>query len=276
MAVFKNGIFARYNGQIITPQSLGIDYTGIEKCKQFFNSGSISDEVQQYAVYRLVGDLQTYGIWDKMKAIYPFIGQPDISSSFELNLKDPNAFKGTFEGDGWEFASTGVKGNSSSTYFDTNCNDNNFSNNSISIGCYSRTNESSEYDFGIYNTTLTAGTFMALNNSGEFRVTVQHGPPANIVSNTDSRGFFQTSKNGSTTVLAYKNSSQVINTTRTTKNATNTTFYLGALNNGGTAAYGFTAKEYCLAYIGDGLSATDMTNYYTAVQRFQTTLGRQV
>jgi hypothetical protein len=84
------------------------------------------------------------------------------------------------------------------------------------------------------------------------------------------------SKNGSTTVLGYKNSSQVMNTTSTTTNATNTNFYLGALNNGGSAAFGFSDKEFAFAYIGDGLSGTDMTNYYTAVQAFQTNLSRQV
>ena len=35
-------------------------------------------------------------------------------------------------------------------------------------------------------------------------------------------------------------------------------------------------KETCFNSIGDGLTDTEAANFYTAVQRFQTTLGRQV
>jgi len=233
--------------------------------------GTLSD-TEKEAVNQLVLDMKDDGIWSSMKAIYPMVGAS--AAACAQNLKS-SSFTGTFTS-GWTFASTGVTPNGTSAYMDTNCNDNNFSNNSMSFGCYSRTDENSAYDLGIYNTTLTAGSFIALRNTNQFRTIVQAGPPAIIVSNSDSKGFYQTSKNGSTTVLAYKNSSQIINTTKATENATNTTFYLGALNNGGTPAFGYTGREYCLAYIGDGLSATDMTTYYTAVQAFQTTLSRQV
>jgi hypothetical protein len=45
-----------------------------------------------------------------MKAIYPMVGQAGVSSSFQLNLKDPTTFKGIFSGS-WTYASTGVTGN---------------------------------------------------------------------------------------------------------------------------------------------------------------------
>ena len=240
--------------------------------------GSLST-TEQEAVNTLVVQMKSDGIWTKMKAIYPMVGGGNGTlaqnqAACEQNLKS-SSFTGSFTA-GWTFASTGVTPNGTSAYMDTNCNDNNFSNNSMSFGCYSRINENSAYDLGIYNTTLAAGSFIALRNSNQFRTIVQAGPPALIVSSSDSRGFYQTSKNGSTTVLAYRNSSEIINATKTTENATNTTFYLGALNNGGTPAFGYTGREYCFAYIGDGLSATDMTTYYIRVQAFQTTLSRQV
>jgi S-DNA-T family DNA segregation ATPase FtsK/SpoIIIE len=51
--------------------------------------------------------------------------------------------------------------------------------------------------------------------------------------------------------------------------------YLGCLNLDGTAAQ-FSNYENAFASIGDGLTDTEASNFYTAVQAFQTTLGRQV
>lgn len=237
-------------------------------------AGGTLSATEQTAINTLVIQMKANGIWTKMKAIYPMVGASAAACS--QNLKS-SSFTGSFSS-GWTFASTGVKNTSSSGFFETNCNDNNFGNNNISFGCYSRTNITiaGVYDFGIYNTSLSRGTWMRLYSGSGFGGGVQQATPEVNGTNSDSRGFFQMSKNGSTTVLGYRNSSQLINTTSTTTNATNTTFYLGALNNGGTASFGFSDKEFAMAYIGDGLSATDMTNYYTAVQAFQTTLSRQV
>jgi len=52
-------------------------------------------------------------------------------------------------------------------------------------------------------------------------------------------------------------------------------FYIGASNGGGTA-FQFSNKECAFASIGDGLTDTEASNFYTAVQAFQTTLSRQV
>jgi hypothetical protein len=47
------------------------------------------------------------------------------------------------------------------------------------------------------------------------------------------------------------------------------------LNNNGISAF-YTTKECAFASIGDGLTDTEASNFYTAVQAFQTTLSRQV
>ena len=78
MAVFKNGIFAYDNGKPVTPQSLGISLAGIQTCQQYFASSSVSTDTQKYALYTLVGDLETYGIWNKVKVLYPFITSKKI------------------------------------------------------------------------------------------------------------------------------------------------------------------------------------------------------
>ena len=79
MAVFKNAVF-------------------YPETANFIQSAGITDETQMKAIGRLVGDLKFFNIWDKMKAVYPFVGQAGVSSSFQFNLKDPTTFKGTFNG----------------------------------------------------------------------------------------------------------------------------------------------------------------------------------
>jgi hypothetical protein len=48
------------------------------------------------------------------------------------------------------------------------------------------------------------------------------------------------------------------------------------VNNQNTSAVEFTQNQYAFMSIGDGLTDTQASNFYTAVQAFQTTLGRQV
>jgi hypothetical protein len=88
---------------------------------EFFNAAQTLTVLQKEAVNTLVTDLKIYNLWDKMKAVYPMVGQAGISGSFSYNLKDPNTFRGTFSG-GWTFTSTGAKPNGTSAYMDTGLN----------------------------------------------------------------------------------------------------------------------------------------------------------
>jgi hypothetical protein len=51
--------------------------------------------------------------------------------------------------------------------------------------------------------------------------------------------------------------------------------YLGAVNNSNSGTF-YSTKQCAFASIGDGLTDTEAANYYTAVQTFQTTLGRSI
>jgi len=132
MAVFKNGIFAVIDGQIVNPTS---NLTVSVPCANFFTAARVLNITQRSAIYQLVSDLQYYSIWDKMKAIYPMVGQADVSSSFEVNLKDPNTFRGTFSGS-WLYSDTGVTGNGEDTYMDTGIDISTISKDSIHASVY--------------------------------------------------------------------------------------------------------------------------------------------
>ena len=89
----------------------------------FITAASITDNTQKTAINTLVTDLKTYGIWSKMKAIYPFVGGTE--SQHRFNLKDPRALDGafyiTFYG-GMSHSNLGIVPNGTTAYADTKFN----------------------------------------------------------------------------------------------------------------------------------------------------------
>ena len=53
------------------------------------------------------------------------------------------------------------------------------------------------------------------------------------------------------------------------------TFSLGAYNDIGTLSQ-FSTQQIAFAFYGEPLLSSEMINYYTAIQAYQTTLSRQV
>jgi hypothetical protein len=92
---------------------------------------------------------------------------------------------------------------------------------------------------------------------------------------TPTNGFLIGSRNSSTTEKYYHKGS-LINTLTVNSNSLSTLkIFLGACSVSNLVTYP-SAKECAFASIGDGLTDTEAANFYTAVQAFQTTLGRQV
>jgi hypothetical protein len=208
-----------------------------------------------------------------MKVIYPFVGQPGVSSSFEFNLKDPSRFRGTFNGS-WNYLSSGVEATANGAYLDTNLNWNNETElNNSSFGCYWNTfnplGAGVGAYYGVYTSLYSAmGRSNALN--ADFRL--------------NSAGFYQVpcglglhsmTRSGVSTFAYYLNgilrTGNVDNMNSVSK--PNLNFWFNGANGLGTPA---GRNRHALAYISENLTNVDAANFYTAVQRFQTTLGRQV
>tara|TARA_S200002703_G_scaffold6312_1_gene6987 strand:- start:209 stop:985 length:777 start_codon:yes stop_codon:yes gene_type:complete len=230
-------------------------------------AGGTLSATEQRAVNRLVLDMKADGIWSSMKAIYPMVGAS--SASCAQNLKS-SSFTGTFNG-GWTFASTGATPNGSNGYMDTNLSSNtSLSLNDLSLHMYSRTNSNVGGDIGDKNLSGGfSGIFIRL--SGIFYGYL--GEVNNInESNLSSLGFYTISRRSSTQVYFYKNGSAFGTNPKTSSSS--------SLNSGtldiGRANGQYADREYAFASIGDGLTDTEASDFYTAVQAFQTTLSRNV
>ena len=248
----------------------------------FLEAALITDATITSAIQQLVLDLKSYGIWSKMKAIYPFVG--GTASTHKWNLKDARdldaAYRLVFSG-GWTHSSTGALPNGTTGYADsylTLSAAGGFNN--IHLSYYSRTNTagSNNLKIEIGRGNSQAGTYgnlyLRLDTINTFGGDM--GSRAATTTNTNSACFGTISSTSSTSLKVYKNGSLTATNTNTqTNTAASLNIYLGA-QAGTSSAGNYSDRECAFASIGDGLTDQEAADLYTAVQAFQTTLGRQV
>lgn len=264
-------------GRKTSPASIDSD------AQAFLTAASISDGTITSAIDTLVGALKSASIWTKMKAIYPMVG--GSASTHKWNLKDPRdldaAYRLSFSGT-WTHASTGALPNGTDGYANTFfVPSTGFAGSTDgSLGFYSRTDENgggatNRYDFaGTHGDDLRAVCVITRyrNDNAYFGYGTSTFSPS--VASPDGRGLFCTNRKSATNTEGYKNGSSVLSVSDTVTLPA-FSLYLGANNRGGSPIY-YGAKECAFAYIGDGLTSGEHSSLYTAVQAFQTTLGRQV
>jgi hypothetical protein len=114
-----------------------------------------------------------------------------------------------------------------------------------------------------------------LNFGGSNYSTLQGTSQAISTVVTPQRGMFIMSRTNSSQFIRKQNDLPVETLTNSAGSKNNSTFILLA-NNQPAAPNEWSLANLAFSSIGDGLTDTEATNLYTAVQRFQTTLGRQV
>ena len=268
----SNAIGSRYRGSVVPP----ID----PDAQAFITAASITDPTQQAAINTLVVDLKGYSIWSKMKAIYPFVG--GTASTHKWNLKDPRdldaAFRLQFLG-GWTHSSAGALQNAF-CYADTKFTPSgNITATSAHHSAYLRVNRTiaqqaaygsytgTTADMQLYPYSFSIGWINDLFDNSQSRISVNTG---------NSTGFIVGSRASSSSHKLFRNGSSIASTTNNTNGTPpNIPYYIGAVNLNGIASF-YDIQQFAFASIGDGLTDTEAANLYTAVQAFQTTLGRSI
>jgi hypothetical protein len=225
------------------------------------------------ALNTLESDLSAYGLTSKMKYLYPFVGGTSTKHSY--NFMNTAAYQLTFSG-GWTHSSTGALPNGTNAYANTGFNPSTqLSATSGNIGVYLRTNNSGNtLDFGVsaggirmYLCTDFNGTTGFAGFASEFSYT-----------STATTGLYslgRLSSVDSNVKLIRNGTTNLYNANPGLGSLPNANNYLGASNENGTATY-FSSRQLALAYASSGLTNSEISNFYTAVQTFQTTLSRNV
>jgi hypothetical protein len=214
-----------------------------------------------------------------MKALYPFVG--GTAAQHKWNLKDPRdldaAFRLVFNG-GWTHSANGALPNGTNAYADTFFVPfTHLGVNSNSLGYYSGSNLSETNadpcNMGAFYLSTQAMTLLKSN------VTLASRLNGALISysTTTMRGFFSASKQSSTLTDIYLNGSQVGTGNSGGTLPINKVLLANISIDIGSNPYsGYVKNDFRFAYLSDGLTDTEAANYYTAVQTFQTTLGRNV
>jgi hypothetical protein len=259
---------------------VGVPIVSDANAQAFLDAAVITDQTQANAVNTLVTDLKTYGLWTKMKAIYPFVG--GTATTHKWNLKDPRdldaAYRLAFSG-AWTHSSTGALPNGANAYADSFLIPSTaLTLNNTSFGYYSRTNSSqspSATEMAVGSSGTQLMYLRTKNSSGNAEGYSYNTNPA-TVANANSQGLYNVSRISDSSLKLYKNGSSIASLLTTqTGNLPSNKFYLGAVNYTGTVGE-YSNKESAFAYIGDGFSDTEAANLYTAVNKFQTSLNRQI
>jgi hypothetical protein len=271
--------------QVYIGSTLIWSYSAFDPDAQLFiTNAAITEPVQQNAVNNLVIDLKNYGVWTKMKALYPFVG--GTASQHKFNLRNPldtdAAFRLTFNG-GWTHSSTGALPNGTNAYANTFFRPNNWTNiNNAHMSYYSRTNvNGAQVEIGMFandgNGNSNNSLAVRYNDSFQSLLNLFSNVGWLLVGNTNSSGQFMANRYVTNSLNSWKNGVKQGEIASTPSfNSGNTYNYtLGAWNFNG-AAEAFSTKQAAFASFGDGLTDTEAANYYTAVQTFQVSLSRQV
>lgn len=223
---------------------------------------------------RLVKDLKTtYAIWDKFDFIGPVVGGTAIWHS--LNLKDPTTNRMTANGTitNNEF---GTQGNGVNGYWDSNFD---FAPNLNSghISCYSRTNINEETaDFGVLvdGNTDTQAVLQSRVTLNTCTFSWDGGGESPGPANTSSLGLFTLLGDNSFSDV-FKNGVSLQPSTGGTAPGDGTTTPFMAANGGGVIV-GFSTRQYAFFSYGSGLTTLQAQQKFTAVQTYQSGLGRAV
>lgn len=211
--------------------------------------------------------------------------QAYISNQFKYNLVNPvdsdAAFRLVFNG-GWTFSRNGATPNGTNgfaeTYYSPSVNstitDNHFMMYLPSVTLPA----SNTTDLGAFTADYNSRFALSYFQNPSFDTTNFDVRKRTTVSNSlIGSGFVLYSRSATNLAKVYFNNSNVVTDTSTTSSYLypNITVYLGALHLGTTAS-AFSNRLNSFTSIGDAVTETEAANLYTAIQNYQTALGRQV
>ena len=265
---------------VLASQIASFDADAVAFFTRVTTAGGSLSNTEKVAVNQLVLNMKSYGIWTSMKAVYPMVGAS--AAACAQNLKS-SSFTGTFTS-GWTFASSGVTGNGTSAYMNTNF--------------IPSTDYTSSTNFGLflYTSSTTAGAAdrdMAIFVSGNLpslNLTSKDGTSSKTdlfdftnrisVSGYNVEGFYIGSRTATNSAKLFRNGTSIGTTTASEGTAPSIFLTLGGANlspsNPISSVGVYSAKTFSFAGTCDGLTDTQASNFYTAVQAFQVSLSRSV
>jgi len=259
-----------------TPSAPAFDADAAAYLAEVISAGGSVDATMSAATDTLFTDLKSNGIYSKLTAMYPFLGGTQNAHAVEA-ISPGGSYTLGFNGT-WTHTSSGADPQSNTSYATTNLiPSSTYSGDAMSFGVY--TTESNiiadKYHLGANNgnpyfTALAGwnGSLIHYNdNTGTFNI-----------SDATSEGFLTSSSDGVNVYgKLFRSGSLLGSVSGATRGngLSSVEFYVGALNLNGSP-YSSTQVNTNFVFFGEYLTSTEILNFGTIVQTFNTSLSRQV
>lgn len=229
----------------------------------FLNAASISDVTISSAILNLVKDLKSNSLWEKCKAVYPYVG--GTASTHKFNLKDPQdldaSFRITWTGSATHNSNGVTFPGSTSIYGDTHLNPTTvFGSNALSMHTYTRT-----WSFG---PTMAAGTG---NYDESVNSLIVNGGTSQTPTTFKKLGIISVTR--TSTNLVSTCDGNTINDQSNTFSANGNENFIIAKRNGYATAF---SGNIAFQAIMDALTISECATLATIVYNFEFALGRSL
>ena len=257
---------------------------GFTEAQTYMNAviagGGTLDATASGATYQLFSDLFTFGLWNKIDAFYPLLGG-NSSGGQAVNGKTPGTRNMTWNG-GITFSSSGAQGNGTNGYGNTNYVDGSLGVlNNAHIGVYCNVNAQANSadmgatDAGGNETYMSIRKLTSTTDTMEGNVQSDFNVKSFSKANTDSTGMFILQRTASNALEGFRNGSSLGTATTASSGRVGAGYPYWVLGrNFSGSLSGPSARPYQFFTMGDSLTPTEVSNYYTAVYNFNNTLSR--
>jgi hypothetical protein len=239
---------------------------------RFIEVANITSSVQATAINTLVLGLKANSLWDKMQAIYPFVG--GTAFSHKWNLKNPadtnNAYRITFSG--------AIIHSSKGVAFDgSSAGDTNFAP-FTALTNPLVSNHLSIYVSGSLSGLSAAGNTTFIGNGlgiGANGGVNAYNPDSGLVTVSGQSGLMVATRTAAANSAGYVRGSSTTTGTSAlgaTSSPRTGTIFIGK-ENGAWGGPG-TSVVFSFSSIGTGLTTADVENLYVLVQAYNTSLSR--
>lgn len=234
------------------------------------------DNTRKGLIDTLVGSLKTAGVWTKLDFLY-LLGAHDADAAL-INAVSPGTYNALAVNSPSFTVDRGYTTDATTSYLNSQLNPTTagsltklFAQNSCHMGVWSRTAASGLYDIG--QLEGTSGANIAILASGNFYAYGHtNAVPGDV--NASAVGHYAWSRTGATAWSKYKNgasvSAQASASTALNVNSS-ARIYIGGYWNG-TLVNG-SARQYFAAHLGSGLTGTELTALYNALDAYRSGVG---
>lgn len=241
---------------------------------------------QQDAVNDLVVAMKAAGVWSKGIVYYPMVG--GTATAHKWNLFNPldtdAAFRGTFGG-GWTHNANGAQGNGINGYLQTHVFPQiSLTENDVAVVYVSGTVGAHPIEFGIDSSGNNPRIVLACDYNGAdaYSDIYSFSTGRVLTATPDGSGVFISSRTSSSVHKLFRNGTQLGSTNtgtpfsggKTWSQLTRDLYFQCIAANPSGGLFGFSGRICKGAGIFTGLSDTEVANITTAINDFNTALGR--